>query len=183
MAPTPSSPGFKREALPQDIEPYRTEALKNNQAAFERTVPYPFLLYVRSKLWDKSLLMAQDQGGGMDAGATRMVKYEFYEGGYTFLHPVRKRQTNPNDPAIILGRSTNTETYFFRHVDQFEALRELLLRQWATQPPATFRAWCAGCSSGEEPLSVSAMLEEVRSLLPARPAVSIPPAESWQSTS
>ena len=108
MTPTLTNPGFKREALPQDIEPYRVEARKNNQATFETTVPYPFLLYVRSKLWDKSLLIAQEQGG-FDSGATRMVKYEFYQGGYTFLHPVRKRQTNPNDPGIILGRSTTND--------------------------------------------------------------------------
>jgi pSer/pThr/pTyr-binding forkhead associated (FHA) protein len=38
-----------------------------------------------------------------------MVKYEFYEGGYTFLHPVRKRQTNPNEPGILLGRSTGND--------------------------------------------------------------------------
>ncbi|MBI5510960.1 MAG: FHA domain-containing protein [Deltaproteobacteria bacterium] len=100
--------GFKREALPQDIEPYRQEAAKNDQTSFEKLVPYPFLLYVRSKLWDKSLLVARGHGGD-DAGATRMVRYEFYEGGYTFLHPVRKRQTNPGDAAIILGRSTSQD--------------------------------------------------------------------------
>ncbi len=98
---------FKREALPQDLEPYRQEAQKLDQASFEASVPYPMLLYVRSQLWDKSLLMAQMSGGA--GGETRMVKYEFYEGGYTFVHPVRKRQTNPNDPGIILGRSTSQD--------------------------------------------------------------------------
>jgi len=104
MSPGEDKQDFKREALPQDIEPYRKEANSVSQDVFERRLPFPFLLYGRSKLWDPKLLAARS--GGTE---TRMVKYEFYEGGMTFLHPVRKRQTDPNDPGVILGRSTRQD--------------------------------------------------------------------------
>lgn len=102
-----SGPTFQQEALPQDIEPYRQEAKKQEREAFEKIVPYPFLLYVRSQLWDKSIVFSQQMDG--DPGATCMAKYEYYEGGHTFLHPVRKRQTDPRNPGIILGRSTQQD--------------------------------------------------------------------------
>ena len=75
--------------------------------------------------------------------------------------------------ADFVGSVTNSETYFFRHAEQFAAVGVLLQRQWLAQPPASFRVWCAGCASGEEPLTVSAVLEDVCSLVPRHPAATI----------
>ena len=75
--------------------------------------------------------------------------------------------------ADFVGTLTNSETYFFRHAEQFSALAALLQRQWLDRPPVTFRAWCAGCASGEEPLTVSAVIEDVCALVPARPVATV----------
>ena len=75
--------------------------------------------------------------------------------------------------ADFVGSVTNSETYFFRHAEQFAALAQLLQRQWLTQSPAVFRAWCAGCASGEEPLTLSAVLDDVCALVTNRPLTTI----------
>ncbi|MDP3153525.1 MAG: protein-glutamate O-methyltransferase CheR [Archangium sp.] len=75
--------------------------------------------------------------------------------------------------AEFVGSITNTETYFFRHAEQFSALRVLIERHWAQHPPISYRAWCAGCSTGEEPLTVSAVLDDVSRLNDPSPLTTV----------
>lgn len=98
---------FNREALPQDIDAYAKEAAMETRELFEQRRPYPFLLYARSKLWDPKLL--SEHGKEDFDSKTRLVTYEFFQGGRAFLHPIRKRQTDPKDPRVFLGRSTRQD--------------------------------------------------------------------------
>lgn len=98
---------FKREALPHMIEPYQEAAQSSSLQEFAAHVPDPMLIYVRSKLWDPLLLVARQQGGG--GGETAIVSYDLEAGGRSFMSPVKKRQTDPNDPTIHLGRDTNND--------------------------------------------------------------------------
>ncbi|MHB8878242.1 MAG: CheR family methyltransferase [Myxococcaceae bacterium] len=68
--------------------------------------------------------------------------------------------------AELVGRATNNETCFFRHPDHFDALTARLIASWTRLHPAVFRAWCAGCASGEEALSLAATLRQVSLLVP-----------------
>ena len=63
------------------------------------------------------------------------------------------------DPASIcalLEDAAVGETFFFRHPEQFRALRRLLFA--STDPGRSLRLWSAGCSSGEEAWSLAALL-------------------------
>lgn len=60
------------------------------------------------------------------------------------------------------------ETYFFRHHEQFEALRSIVLSEYAQPGRQGPRVLSAGCSSGEEPYSIAMLLRE---LLPERDLV------------
>ena len=66
-----------------------------------------------------------------------------------------------HDPAcmerLLLDLSINV-TSMFRDPSFYAALRETVVPLLATYPFA--RVWCAGCSSGEEVLSVAILLEE-----------------------
>lgn len=57
--------------------------------------------------------------------------------------------------AVTIG-----ETYFFRFPEQFDALREQVLPNILRQNQArkTLNIWCAGCSSGAEPHTISIIL-------------------------
>jgi hypothetical protein len=96
---------FKKESLPHMIEPYQEAALGSTLSEFVSRVPYPFLIYVRSKLWDPLLLVERQKSGG-SSGGTAVVSYDIEAGGRSFMSPVRKRQTDPKDPGIYLGRDT-----------------------------------------------------------------------------
>lgn len=104
MANDPAT--FKREALPQSIEGYQKEALAQTKEQFVGQRPYPFLLFSRTMLWDRMLLIAQASSGSKE---TSLVNYDMPSGGYAFISPIRKRQTDPNDPAIILGRTKDND--------------------------------------------------------------------------
>lgn len=56
--------------------------------------------------------------------------------------------------------ATNNETYFFRHAEQLLALQALIADSIRKNPRPSVRVWVAGCSSGEEALSIAAMLRE-----------------------
>jgi chemotaxis protein methyltransferase CheR len=50
------------------------------------------------------------------------------------------------------------ETYFFRHPEHFELVARILGAAPARARPHGYRAWCAGCATGEEAYSLAAFL-------------------------
>ncbi len=68
-----------------------------------------------------------------------------------------------SDELPSLARElTVGETYFFRHVDQFNALRDIAIpeRLSARAMSRTLRLLSAGCATGEEPYSLAIVLRE-----------------------
>jgi chemotaxis protein methyltransferase CheR len=67
------------------------------------------------------------------------------------------------DPAALealLADLTIGETYFFRHPEQLEVIREQVLPDLARAREGLLRAWSAGCATGEEPYSLAILLQE-----------------------
>jgi len=68
-------------------------------------------------------------------------------------------EASSDELASIVRQVTVPETYFFRHKQQFDALRALLIRNYrAAAPP---RVLSAGCASGEEAYSLAITLREI----------------------
>jgi len=69
--------------------------------------------------------------------------------------------------AHIFAQITNNESYFFRDAGQLALLEERILPEIIERNRATrtLRLWSAGCSTGEEPYSLSMLVDE---LLPRR---------------
>ena len=65
---------------------------------------------------------------------------------------IRQRFLN----AVMIG-----ETYFFREASQFRLLREALAGRWAATA-RRLRCWSVSCSTGEEAVSLAAVLDERR---------------------
>jgi chemotaxis protein methyltransferase CheR len=80
----------------------------------------------------------------------------------TILHDVHR---GPSELDALVEEVTIGETYFFRHQEHFDALRDLVLpdlisRNQARNPPTrSLRIWCAGCADGPEPYSVAILLK------------------------
>lgn len=64
--------------------------------------------------------------------------------------------------ASLIEHLSVQESYFFRVPDQFSFIRDLILPQFVSRygPFATFKAWSAGCASGEEVYSLAMLLHE-----------------------
>ncbi len=69
--------------------------------------------------------------------------------------------TEPRELHVLVTELTIGETYFFRHAEQFDALRDLIFPEILERNRAsrTLRVWSAGCASGAEPYSVSILLQ------------------------
>jgi len=67
---------------------------------------------------------------------------------------------DPEWERVIDALSTQ-ETYFWREMDQIEALVQVLAPEhFARQPGMPLRIWSAACASGEEPLTIAMALNE-----------------------
>jgi len=63
---------------------------------------------------------------------------------------------------------TTNETSFFRHPEQFDALRRIVINEYLKDGKDQFcglRIWSAGCSTGDEPYTIAIVLMEIRETL------------------
>ncbi len=98
---------FKKAELPHRLEPYQAAARELSQAEFAARFPEPFVLFRRSTLWDPLLLLARRENPG--DRRTAIASFETEPGGVSFISPVQKRQTDPSDPHIVLGRHKSND--------------------------------------------------------------------------
>ncbi len=60
----------------------------------------------------------------------------------------------------IIDAMTTNETFWFRDNHPYALLKNLILPGLAKQRPAQVRIWSAACSSGQEPYSISMVVQE-----------------------
>jgi chemotaxis protein methyltransferase CheR len=71
-----------------------------------------------------------------------------------------ERDPGGEEVVLMLDSISTNKTSFFREVQHFEYLRDRVLPSLlASGRPVRF--WCAGCSSGEEPYTLSLLLHEM----------------------
>ncbi len=77
-----------------------------------------------------------------------------------------KLQKDAEEVRQFLDLITTNLTKFFRNMSQFEALEKIVIPEIAknNQSSRSIRIWSAGCSSGEEPYSIAAVVAYVLTL-------------------
>ena len=92
----------------------------------------------------------------MDSMSVRSIR-DYFE--YLTAHAARVTELNQ-----LLNEITVGETCFFRNQPQLDALQKIILpaiiANKAAQPLKHIRLWSAGCSTGEEPYTLAALLLE-----------------------
>lgn len=63
---------------------------------------------------------------------------------------------------LVINALSIQETYFWREMDQINALAEEVLPVLAAQKKTPIRIWSAACATGEEPLAIAMRLAESR---------------------
>ena len=73
------------------------------------------------------------------------------------LNPLR----GPSELDALVAEITIGETYFFRHSEHFDALRNLVIPEIIARNAErrALRIWCAGCADGPEPYSLAIVLK------------------------
>jgi len=78
---------------------------------------------------------------------------------YHFLRYDRRRE---EELTVLIDNLTTNETYFFREEQQLKSFSEEILPEIAASKgnAKSLRIWSAGCSTGEEPYTISMLLQE-----------------------
>ncbi|HEY4485452.1 MAG TPA: CheR family methyltransferase [Nitrospiria bacterium] len=89
----------------------------------------------------------------------RRLQLESFRDYYYYLKYDRRKD---EELANMIDLLTIHETYFFREENQLKSFSEELLPEIAVrkQNDRTLRIWSAGCSTGEEPYTISMLLSE-----------------------
>ena len=77
-----------------------------------------------------------------------------------YLELLRDPRLGPGEMDALIAEITIGETYFFRHREHFDALRDVMLPELIARNARNrrLRIWCAGCADGAEPYSLSILL-------------------------
>ncbi|ANB03549.1 protein-glutamate O-methyltransferase CheR [Ectothiorhodospira sp. BSL-9] len=91
---------------------------------------------------------------------SRLMK-EFSVSSVSELLKLLKRGGRSGLRERVIEAMTTNETYWFRDVFPFEILKNQIYPELAKKSPSsTVRIWCAACSSGQEPYSISMTTSE-----------------------
>lgn len=86
-----------------------------------------------------------------------------------YLEHLTTRGNRTAELRLLLNEITIGETYMFRHPAQLDALRDVVIPQILDAKNQIgfkkLRFWCAGCSTGEEPHTLSMLLLEEKEKL------------------
>jgi chemotaxis protein methyltransferase CheR len=79
-----------------------------------------------------------------------------------YLELLKDRAAGESERHLLIGQLTIGETYFFRHVEQLDGLRDRAIPELIekNRDRRTLRIWSAGCAVGAEPYSIAIMLKQ-----------------------
>lgn len=114
-------------------------------------------------------LMAEHTAIVLDAGKeyiaeSRLAQLVAQEGFPSIRELISTLRTNSFDALHrkVVNAMTNNETWFFRDLVPFQALQNAVLPPLisARAPERRLNIWCAACSTGQEPYSITMLLRE-----------------------
>jgi chemotaxis protein methyltransferase CheR len=75
----------------------------------------------------------------------------------SYLNLLYDPRLGPPELDALIAEITIGETYFFRHREHFDALRDVIIPHLVARNPEnhSLRFWCAGCANGPEPYSLA----------------------------
>ena len=80
-----------------------------------------------------------------------------------YLQLLKRGDVGRHELDALIAELTVGETFFFRHPDHFDALRDHVLPACLARNAASrqLRIWSAGCSNGAEPYSIAIMVHSI----------------------
>ncbi len=118
--------------------------------------------YIRDLVRERSAIVLDDDKEYLvELRLATIVQQEGFGSLSDFIAHLRAQPVELMQQRVVDLMTTN-ETYFFRDVFPFEALKTAILPELIEKRAATrrLRIWCAAASSGQEPFSVALLLKE-----------------------
>jgi chemotaxis protein methyltransferase CheR len=134
-------------------------------AGVEKQIELPddLFRFFRDMLYDKSGVHLYDSSKlfleNRLQNSVYRLQFDNFKDYYYFLKYDRKKD---EELANFIDLLTIHETYFFREERQLAALKEEILPELANRKrkERLLRVWSAGCSTGEEPYTISMLIKE-----------------------
>jgi chemotaxis protein methyltransferase CheR len=118
--------------------------------------------YIRNVVYQKAAIVLEEGKAYLvESRLQPIARREGFGSLSEMVSQLRGRPVNGLHWKVVEAMTTN-ETYFFRDVYPFEALRETVLPELIKRCAAQrqINIWCAASSSGQEPYSVMMVLRE-----------------------
>jgi chemotaxis protein methyltransferase CheR len=118
--------------------------------------------YVRTLVRQSSAIVLEDSKAYLvDSRLQPLARQEGIASVADLVAQLRTGRSRALQQKVVEAMTTN-ETYFFRDIQPFEALRKLVLPQLIKSREAERRLaiWCGASSTGQEPYSLSILLRE-----------------------
>ncbi|HLO75181.1 MAG TPA: protein-glutamate O-methyltransferase CheR, partial [Magnetospirillum sp.] len=133
-----------------------------NAVALSAVVADPFFQRLKSLvIQNTGMAFYEDK----DEDLARIVAARMGETGDTscarYLDLISDQVRGREEMDALVAELTIGETYFFRHKEQFDALRDIILPEVLARNESVrrLRIWSAGCATGPEPYSVAILLK------------------------
>ena len=118
--------------------------------------------FIRKLVRDRSgIVLEAGKEYLIDTRLGSLARQENFASTGEMVKRLRSQSMNGLDDKVI-GAMTINETFFFRDIHPFEALRDHILPELLVQRAVTktVNIWCAACSSGQEPYSIAIAAKE-----------------------
>lgn len=102
-------------------------------------------------------------GNGKEYLVTSRLNGILTEAGLSNITNLLDRLQSPGHDLLkvrVINAMTTNETYWFRDIGHFKMIKETILPDLAKQEGSKIRIWSAACSSGQEPYSISMVIED-----------------------
>ncbi|MBI5325479.1 MAG: hypothetical protein HZB41_09465 [Ignavibacteriae bacterium] len=126
---------------------------------------------ISSKL---GLNFPKDRFRDLETGLNKAKKDFDFDDVNNFAEWLIETELNSTQIEQLASHFTIGETYFFRDIKYFKAIEKILVEEIIpkhVEKDKRIRIWSAGCSTGEEPYSISIMLSQI-----------IPDIKNWSTT-
>ncbi len=77
-----------------------------------------------------------------------------------YYYILKYEEKGPDEWLRVMDAFSVQETYFWRELDQINALVNIVVPAWFEHNRGTLRIWSAACATGEEPYSIAIALKE-----------------------
>ncbi|MFZ1728962.1 MAG: protein-glutamate O-methyltransferase CheR [Bacteroidota bacterium] len=136
-----------------------------NQDQQQVQLPAPLFALLRDYVHEKTGIYFSDENAALFAGKLRSVMTESgYSNCLDYYHLLKAEKANGPELQRLISAITVGETWFFREMSQLNALvstvlpRLFSLRYTKSDP---VRIWSAACATGEEPLTLAMLIDEM----------------------